>query len=716
MAASGRLRQSGTNVTNFVMIMADTAIYYMAGLRKCKWIDIKRLSRRLRAWGGGGAKTTLTNGATETTTLLKTKQTPSDQYKSTPPVARLKSPIPLFTSLSSQPLLKTLNKPHPITDNHWATQQKKYIMNRGGQNKQSNIILKIVVSEGIFLGNNLQVHFPLQKNVVQSWTHCNVQLPHANNPHWQTGALMRAESFMTWQRSIHSMLVTMLRNINDGRLCLLIGVPEFTTFLNDGAMGAIQALGSSFIDKVTLRDAWFMVIRKGMGSLHEAIVTSKQHKRNNTFKDVSPITAHVTVHKTSEGVECNWHTTAGMEQRAAFCNSYGGYGSLCRCHQPWMPKPGKVLYEMREKIPIALATAKRLPNVLRLVDEIWSSPGGGETPIAIYVDRFNREAQELGDILHIPIFFHQHTSSNGPLSDIPVNVNIAQHMAFTLEHVFLQFPEVDKAIILEDDLQLAPDFIPFFQQTASLLDDDPHLLCVNAYNLNAFPHTSYDPSRLYRVHSVPAYGWMVRRTWANKMLDHWPNATQDVDWDLYLRNSENGLPGNWDIIIPEVPRTKHRGGGGSHSSGLVQERFFNQQTLNMKVNVTMDIESSAVSDSQLYFHHHMNIIDSAKVLNITQHPCEVNPLPTYKTNESYVIYINQTTESDKCSTYFVLAACFGINEMDSRENLQLMFTFPFYGNQVYLIACPNSPFCLPSVIILCTSLPASTHHSVTILP
>ncbi|CAL4121125.1 unnamed protein product, partial [Meganyctiphanes norvegica] len=505
--------------------------------------------------------------------------------------------------------------------------------------------------------------------------------------HQLTGALMRAESFMTWQPSNHLMLATMLKTINDGRLCLLIGVPEFTMHLKLDTMRVIQDLGSSFIEKVTLKDAWFMVIKKGEKSLHEAIVTSKQPGGNLTFKEVSPLKVHVTLQKSSEDVECNWYKTAGMEQHAAFCNSYGGYGSFCSCHQPWMSTPA-VSYVMHEKIPIAIVTAKRLPNVLRQIDSIRNSPGGWETPIAIYVDGINHEAQELGEILHIPVFFHQRNGPHGA----PVNVKIAQHMAFTLEHVFQLFPEVDKAIILEDDLQLAPDFIPFFQQTASILDGDPNLLCVNAYNYNSFNHTSYDPIRLYRVHSVPAYGWMVRRTWAKKMLDIWPNATQDVDWDLYVRNT--GFLGNWDIIIPEVPRTKHRNGRCEvPGTGIQQDKFSGFLTFRTNQEVEAIPSGSAVSDAQIYYEHHMNIIDNAIVVNITQHPCEVNPLPTYKTNESYVIYMNQPHEGSP--TYFVLAHCLGINERDAHESLELMFTFPFYGNQVYLIACPNSrsPFC-----------------------
>lgn len=62
----------------------------------------------------------------------------------------------------------------------------------------------------------------------------------------------------------------------------------------------------------------------------------------------------------------------------------------------------------------------------------------------------------------------------------------------------------------------------YFQQTASLLTSDPGLVCVNAYNFNAFSHTAQDSTRLYRVHSLPAYGWMVRREVAMEMVSKWP--------------------------------------------------------------------------------------------------------------------------------------------------------------------------------------------------
>lgn len=36
--------------------------------------------------------------------------------------------------------------------------------------------------------------------------------------------------------------------------------------------------------------------------------------------------------------------------------------------------------------------------------------------------------------------------------------------------------------------------------------------------------------------------------------------------------------------------------------------------------------------------------------------------------------------------------CLGLNDHIASENLNLMHTFPFFGNQLYLVGCPSSPF------------------------
>jgi GNT-I family len=40
------------------------------------------------------------------------------------------------------------------------------------------------------------------------------------------------------------------------------------------------------------------------------------------------------------------------------------------------------------------------------------------------------------------------------------------------------------ASALQDDMQLAVDFFPYFRRTAQLLDEDPTLYCVSSWNDN----------------------------------------------------------------------------------------------------------------------------------------------------------------------------------------------------------------------------------------
>ena len=60
------------------------------------------------------------------------------------------------------------------------------------------------------------------------------------------------------------------------------------------------------------------------------------------------------------------------------------------------------------------------------------------------------------------------------------------------------------------------------QQTSVLLDEDPTLYGVPAFSHFSFNHTASDLTKLNRVHSFPAYGWMVKRSFLKETLPKWP--------------------------------------------------------------------------------------------------------------------------------------------------------------------------------------------------
>ncbi|CAL8122859.1 unnamed protein product [Orchesella dallaii] len=138
--------------------------------------------------------------------------------------------------------------------------------------------------------------------------------------------------------------------------------------------------------------------------------------------------------------------------------------------------------------------------------------------------------------------------------------HIAVHYGWALGHVFnsLGFEFV---IIVEDDLDIAPDFFEYFEATLPLLNQDPTLYCVSAYNDNGKPELIdlLSPSLLYRLDFFPGLGWMMTKRLWEELEPKWP----DRYWDDWMRHSDQRK--GRACIHPEISRTKTFGKiGASH--------------------------------------------------------------------------------------------------------------------------------------------------------
>ena len=70
---------------------------------------------------------------------------------------------------------------------------------------------------------------------------------------------------------------------------------------------------------------------------------------------------------------------------------------------------------------------------------------------------------------------------------------------------------------------LVSDFFSYFSQTLRLLEEDTSLYCISAWNDQGYEHTSSDPSKLYRVETMPGLGWILKRSLYKEELEpKWP--------------------------------------------------------------------------------------------------------------------------------------------------------------------------------------------------
>jgi alpha-1,3-mannosyl-glycoprotein beta-1,2-N-acetylglucosaminyltransferase len=135
--------------------------------------------------------------------------------------------------------------------------------------------------------------------------------------------------------------------------------------------------------------------------------------------------------------------------------------------------------------------------------------------------------------------------------------------------------EIKRVVILEEDLEISPDFFEYFGALAPILDRDDKLLTVSAWNDNGQKEHVRDPSALYRSDFFPGLGWMMTRKLFNELHPKWPRAY----WDDWLR--EPNQRKDRHTIRPEISRTFHYGKSGTSGSQF-QSQYMDKMLLNKK--------------------------------------------------------------------------------------------------------------------------------------
>lgn len=101
---------------------------------------------------------------------------------------------------------------------------------------------------------------------------------------------------------------------------------------------------------------------------------------------------------------------------------------------------------------------------------------------------------------------------------------ISRHYGWALNQVFSRGFEF--VIIVEDDLNVSPDFYEYFYATYPLLRNDSSLWCVSAWNDNGKVGLIEEerPDILYRTDFFPGLGWMLNRDVWTELSEKWPKA------------------------------------------------------------------------------------------------------------------------------------------------------------------------------------------------
>ncbi|VDK64819.1 unnamed protein product [Onchocerca ochengi] len=152
---------------------------------------------------------------------------------------------------------------------------------------------------------------------------------------------------------------------------------------------------------------------------------------------------------------------------------------------------------------------------------------------------------------------------------------IARHYRFALDYVF-SILRYQSAIITEDDLLLAPDFLEYMLANRKLLFEDSTVWCISAFNDNGKEELIVkNNSLLHRTDFFPGLGWMLTSQLWEELKVKWP----ETFWDDWMRDSVQRQ--GRACIRPEISRTgiSLRGKKGV-SKGLYYEKHLKHIMVN----------------------------------------------------------------------------------------------------------------------------------------
>ncbi|GFS10954.1 alpha-1,3-mannosyl-glycoprotein 2-beta-N-acetylglucosaminyltransferase [Elysia marginata] len=224
-------------------------------------------------------------------------------------------------------------------------------------------------------------------------------------------------------------------------------------------------------------------------------------------------------------------------------------------------------------LPVLMIACDRT-TVNRALDKLIEyRPSASKFPIIVSQDCGHAPTAE---VIQKYVASHNITHIKQPdLSNIALPANkkkwvgyykIARHYKWALDQIFVTF-NYPAVIIVEDDLDISPDFYEYFSATYPLLKQDPDLWCVSAWNDNGKQGmVSSEAELLYRTDFFPGLGWMIdRELYLGELQKKWP----DTFWDDWMRHPDQRK--GRQCIRPEICRTSTFGKKGV-SKGLFFEK------------------------------------------------------------------------------------------------------------------------------------------------
>jgi alpha-1,3-mannosyl-glycoprotein beta-1,2-N-acetylglucosaminyltransferase len=141
--------------------------------------------------------------------------------------------------------------------------------------------------------------------------------------------------------------------------------------------------------------------------------------------------------------------------------------------------------------PVAVVAFARAHYLRRCLASLLAVEGLDRGKVTVYQDGFDEGVAQVARELALALVQHTRQAQGDGAA------HIAKHYGSMLAHAFAANPHAPYIVVVEEDLVFAPDLLHYFARMAQVMDADPTVLAVSAYNDNGLAPIASNTCQVY---------------------------------------------------------------------------------------------------------------------------------------------------------------------------------------------------------------------------
>ncbi|XP_050721763.1 protein O-linked-mannose beta-1,2-N-acetylglucosaminyltransferase 1-like isoform X2 [Eriocheir sinensis] len=470
-------------------------------------------------------------------------------------------------------------------------------------------------------------------------------------------------------------LVWWLSRVAPGRVVLLAAGGRASQGFRH-ARKLLANLGSIFVPSLAHDTSWSWAFVKGGRTLFESVARGRHRGQDAPELSSGSVSAEGLV-LLMQGLGPAANSPQDHE-RWHYCAAHGAMGGLCDEHSPDPlppPPPAPVAHQAAlANIPVVVTAGARHQYLYHTLTALLAAPGALRHNVLVVLGDAPQPTVSLLRLLGLKF------------TSVPVsgqhNDKLFRYYRAVFRLLERSFPDAPAAIMLDEDIEVSPDFFSFFSQTLWLLHADPSLYCINAYSHLPTLARGRGSQFVRRGAVQPAWGYAVTLSFVREALASWPPTIEHEDvltYDYWLYDKlRRGREG----VFPEVSRARHYG-VGTNTVPFMHEYEAWHRPLLRSAHVPL------LNAPLMFYARHENTflrgLQAAQAIKAEALCGEDFPLLAGASSRPLVVYYVQEEDEDVTS-WFELALCSGLH-MGSEQGHHNGAHLAFYSRH----PCPQPP-------------------------